>query len=348
MDTITQITLGAAVGEAVLGVKTGHKAMLWGGLAGLIPDLDVIPGNFMNDVQRVDFHRGFFHSLLFFIGMTPLLTFIAQKIHSGYQHVKRWEWLLLFFLALFTHALLDCFTTWGTQLFWPFEYRVAFQSVFVIDPVYSIPLLGGVIGSSITKKKTNWHFNFNRLGLLISSAYLIFTLANKQYVNHQFKESLNEKGIAYQDIESRPSPFNNILWSANAETKKGFYTGYYSLLDNKFPIDFTYYPKNKELLSDSLRKKPIFSKLLMITQGQYIVEKQSKDTLLLHDLRFGQLAGWLPKDEYPQARNFVFTYRIKPNVVLNSPKPGITRDRPDFNLKEGLFAAFWERLKGTD
>lgn len=348
MDTITQITLGAAVGEAVLGKKTGHKAMIWGGLAGLIPDLDVIPGNFMNDVDRVDFHRGFFHSILFFIGMTPVLTFIARKIHSGFTHVQKWEWLLLFFLALFTHGLLDCFTTWGTQLFWPFEYRVAFQSVFVIDPIYTIPLLGGVVASAITKRKANWPFNFNRLGLLISSAYLVFTLANKQYVNHQFRASLNEKEIAYKNIDSRPSPFNNILWSANVETEAGFYTGYFSLLDTKFPIALNYYPKNHKLLSDSLRKEPIVQELLMITQGDYIIESKDEDTMLLHDLRFGQLAGWLPKDQYPDAKSFVFTYRIKPDVVLNSSKPGIKRDRPDFSFPEGLLKAFWERVKGID
>jgi inner membrane protein len=42
MDTVTQIGLGAAVGEAVLGRQLGRRALLWGGICGLLPDLDVL------------------------------------------------------------------------------------------------------------------------------------------------------------------------------------------------------------------------------------------------------------------------------------------------------------------
>ena len=42
MDTITQMALGAAVGEAVLGRKMGGRAMLWGAALGTLPDLDII------------------------------------------------------------------------------------------------------------------------------------------------------------------------------------------------------------------------------------------------------------------------------------------------------------------
>jgi len=42
VDSLTQIILGAAVGEAVLGKKVGNKALLWGGIAGTLPDLDVL------------------------------------------------------------------------------------------------------------------------------------------------------------------------------------------------------------------------------------------------------------------------------------------------------------------
>jgi len=56
MDSLSQIVLGAAVGEAVLGKKIGNKAMLWGGIAGTIPDLDIIASPFMNELQSLVFH----------------------------------------------------------------------------------------------------------------------------------------------------------------------------------------------------------------------------------------------------------------------------------------------------
>ncbi len=349
MDSLTQITLGAAVGEAVLGKKIGNKAIIWGAVAGLIPDLDVIPSQFMNAVERVDFHRSISHSLLFFIMLTPLLSLLARKIHKSIHHISFREWGLLFFLSLFTHSLLDCFTTWGTQLFWPLEYRVAFQSVFVIDPIYTLPLLIGLLGAAFKRQGSQSRKRWNKIGLIISSAYLLLTLLNKQFIHHQFKTGLKEQSIKFKDIDTRPSPLNNILWSANAETKKGFYLSYYSLFDNQRPDQFKFYPKNHELLTSQMRSKPIIQKLLTITQGEYIVENGKADnTLVIHDLRFGQLAGWLPKTNFPEANNFVFSYKINKKLLLNSQKPAISRPEPSIDKAAQIFPKLWKRLKGIE
>ena len=67
MDSLTQIVLGAACGEAVLGKKIGNKALLFGAIGGTIPDLDVFIGPLLygNEIQAMTFHRGFMHSILF-------------------------------------------------------------------------------------------------------------------------------------------------------------------------------------------------------------------------------------------------------------------------------------------
>ena len=72
MDSLTQMVLGAGVGEALLGRKAGNRTVLWGAIVATVPDLDVIPAQFMSDVQGMHFHRGFFHSILFFIIAAPL------------------------------------------------------------------------------------------------------------------------------------------------------------------------------------------------------------------------------------------------------------------------------------
>ena len=48
MDSLTQAVLGAACGEAVLGRKIGNKALVWGAIAGTIPDLDVVAQVFLS------------------------------------------------------------------------------------------------------------------------------------------------------------------------------------------------------------------------------------------------------------------------------------------------------------
>ena len=64
MDSLTQIVLGAAVAEASLGKKIGNRAMVWGAIAGTLPDLDVIANGFMSPVDALAFHRGPTHSAL--------------------------------------------------------------------------------------------------------------------------------------------------------------------------------------------------------------------------------------------------------------------------------------------
>ena len=116
MDSLTQIVLGAAVGEAALGKKVGNKAMLWGAIAGTIPDLDVIGRSFLDDITALEWHRGFSHSLAFCLLMAPLLGALLNRIYrkKNEANFKQWTW--MFFLALVTHPLLDCHTTWGTQI----------------------------------------------------------------------------------------------------------------------------------------------------------------------------------------------------------------------------------------
>ena len=140
MDSLTQIVLGASVGEAVLGKKIGNKALLYGAIGGTIPDLDVVFNFFTDTITAIELHRGFSHSILFALCMAPILGWLVNKIER--KKNLGWKlWAKLFFWSLITHPLLDVFTTWGTQLFWPFELKLVFNSVFVIDPFYTLPFL---------------------------------------------------------------------------------------------------------------------------------------------------------------------------------------------------------------
>ena len=160
MDSLTQIVLGAAIGEAVLGKKLGNKAMLYGAIAGTIPDLDSFAPLFTDTLTSIEIHRGFTHSIVFSILFAPIFGWIISKIErkTGVSW-KDWSWLI--FWGLFTHPLLDAYTTWGTQLFWPFDLRLAYKNIFVIDALYTLPFLIFVIlamrcrRGSIKRRKYN-------------------------------------------------------------------------------------------------------------------------------------------------------------------------------------------------
>ena len=112
MDSLTQIVLGAAVGEAVLGKKVGNKAMLYGAIAGTIPDLDVLASNLTDTTNALALHRGFTHSIVFSVVFGLLSGWLVSRFEK-YKDIKGWT--QLFFWAFVTHPLLDAHTTWGTQ-----------------------------------------------------------------------------------------------------------------------------------------------------------------------------------------------------------------------------------------
>ncbi len=91
MDSLTQIVLGAAMGEAVAGRKIGNKAMLWGAIAGTIPDLDVFVGPILrwSAEDSLAFHRGITHSLLFAVLVPLLLAWYTSWLYGNGYHKRK-------------------------------------------------------------------------------------------------------------------------------------------------------------------------------------------------------------------------------------------------------------------
>jgi len=240
MDSLTQICLGAAVGEVCLGKKIGNHAILWGAILGTLPDLDVIFKPLFNYTQGLVMHRGLSHSILFFIVTSPIIGYFIQKIYAHSTSVK--EWINFSFWVMFTHAILDSFTSWGTMLLWPNPMRVAWNNIFVADLFYTIPLLVCLITLMFKAKDSRIRRKLNTIGLVLSSLYMVFTFFNKERANSVFEESLASEKINYTNYHSRPTPLNSILWDAVVESENEFRLGYYSLLssDKKIESKFTF------------------------------------------------------------------------------------------------------------
>ncbi len=335
MDSLTQIVLGASVGEAILGKKVGNKAPVWGAVGGTIPDLDIIPGKFLDTVGQLDIHRGFSHSLLFCLILAPAAGWLIHKIHQ--RSGVGWKaWAILMFWCLLTHAVLDCFTTWGTQLLWPLDYRIAWHSIFVIDPLYTLPFLVFLVFVLFTRRTQPLRRRLNHFGLGISSCYLMITLINKWQVNDRFEEAMAGQNIPYISYQTKPTPFNNLLWSCTAITQDRAYLGFYSLLDEPGPITFFTYPKQHELL-DHWKDHPELQTLLKLTDDYYTVE-QTDQGYVVNDLRFGQSTGFLEGKG-----DFVFAYEIDVDPS-NPAQLSITQRENSFDGMEGFLWDIWERI----
>jgi len=334
MDSLTQIVLGAAVGEAVLGRKIGNKAILWGAIAGTIPDLDVLSKFFTDTVSALEIHRGLTHSLFFCVLFSPVMAWLMGKIYKV-KEANFKEWTLFYFLVLITHPLLDAHTTWGTKLFWPLDIRLAYKTIFVIDPIYTLPLLLCIIAVLFYKRTNPIRKKINNLGLIISSSYIILTVVFKLISYNIFKKSLQEQHINYNNIIVKPTALNSILWVANVDIADSYLIGYYSLLDKDKKITFTSYPKNHELLGD-LKDNSKVKRLIAVTESWYTISKVD-DKLYLNDLRFGLLSM------KPDEDRFVFSFLLEhiDNKLIISEKKKKIEDGQE------IIKGLWERIKGV-
>lgn len=332
MDSLTQIVLGAAVGEAVLGKKVGNKAMLYGAIAGTIPDLDVFASYFTDTVTALAVHRGFTHSIVFSILFAPIFGWLVSR-YEKYNNFKGWSW--LFFWAFITHPVLDAHTTWGTQLFWPFDLRLAFKTIFVIDPLYTLPFLVFLILAMLQKRTTKKRQKYNSIGLVLSSSYLVLTFFLKWMAFNQFELALNKQNIDYKEIDTRPSPLNTILWSANIDVESAYLLGNYSFFD-KQDITFESYSKNHELLGELAEDESV-KRMIAISEGWYTINKKD-DILYFNDLRFGLMSLT------PKAENFVFKYRMD---VDTSGHVVFTEEPKDNRDGKKLLVELWKRVKGN-
>ena len=207
MDPVTHAVLGGAAGGVILGRRLGRKAVLLGALLGMSPDVDVFI-DYGDAVLDVTEHRGFTHSLFVLTGLGTLLALLTSRLRVA-RGIPLWQWWLFYVLCLAPHALLDALTTYGTQLWWPLDVRpTAYPIVFVIDPLYTLPLLVGVgvaLATGNGRRGPAW-------GLALSSAYLVLAFGAKQLVEHRLEPVLAERGLEDAPRVVQPTPFNTLLW----------------------------------------------------------------------------------------------------------------------------------------
>jgi inner membrane protein len=287
MDSLTQIVLGGAVAAAI--APAGHRraALLAGAALGTLPDLDAVPLAWLSDdpVVRMTMHRSFSHSLFVLPLVGWLVWWLFLRFGRGrvVEAPRRWFWAIQ--LALVTHPLLDSFTVYGTQLWWPLmPPPTMWSSIFIIDPAYTVWLL---LACTIA-----WFARGRRLaqhallaGLALSSAYMGWSLLAKHMVEREAQRSLAATGLGAAPRFSVPMPFNTLLWRVVAMTPSGFVEGERSLWADRGPMVFRSHPSDVDALREA-RHIPAVRRLEWFTHG-FIKARTGEGRLDLADLRMG-------------------------------------------------------------
>ena len=208
MDPLSQGTLGA-IGAQNLGNKSHLRfAGVLGFLAGLSADLDFLIKSDSDPLLALEYHRQFTHSLIFI----PFGGLICAII-LFYLLSRRWR---LGFRTTYvyctggyaTHALLDACTTYGTQLLWPFSTaRIAWNTISIIDPLFTLPLLALIIAAALRKSSA-----LARIALAWVFIYMTFGIVQRERAEHATYALAMERGHKPTRLIAMPTMGNSVVW----------------------------------------------------------------------------------------------------------------------------------------
>ncbi|SEL59451.1 metal-dependent hydrolase [Halomonas daqiaonensis] len=284
MDSVTQAALGAAIGGTVLGRRLGRKAVLIGTALGTLPDLDVVI-DYGDAVANFTEHRGFSHSMFVLAGLAIALALLSTRLAPA-RDISLRRWGLFFGLILLTHPLLDALTTYGTQLLWPLDVRpAAWPIVFIIDPLYSLPLLvatGMALATGRAHRASSW-------GLALSCAYLVFAVGAKQLVEARIEPVLAAQGLQQAPRLVQPTPFNTLLWRVTVAEGALLHEALVGVFDGDHPPVLETYTRGAELQATALdsargRRLDWFAGPFLRYETR---ELDGRETLVATDLRLG-------------------------------------------------------------
>ncbi len=217
MDPISQGALGAAAPQAVLGSGKLRAYAFLGCLAGMAPDLDVFIGSSTDPLLFLEYHRQFTHALVFIPVGAALVAVLS---HGVVRHTLRpRETYLACLLGYATHGLLDGCTAYGTQLFWPFsDYRVGWNNVSIIDPLFTLPLLGlGILAATLRRRA------FAVAGLIWALGYLLLGVVQHQRAETAGEQLAAARGHQPHRLSASPGLGSLLVWRVVYEHDGHYY-----------------------------------------------------------------------------------------------------------------------------
>ncbi len=266
-------------------MPTAHRgrALLLGGFLGTLPDLDVLI-RYADPIANFTYHRGFSHSLF-------VLTLLAPTIWLALRH--RWQpvrespirWLVAIFLTLITHPLLDAHTVYGTQLLWPLDSPpVMWSTLFIIDPLYTLPMLLAV-GLAAWRPKRPASARWLATGLVLSCGYMSWSWVAKWQVEQIAEQSLLAAGLNEAPRFSVPTPFNTLLWRIVVMTPDGYLEGFVSLVADRDTVSFVEHRSRRDAML-TVSQLPAVERLRWFSRD-FIGADIHNGELVLSDLRMG-------------------------------------------------------------
>ena len=219
MDPLSQGIVGSVAAQQKSSKEKILLITIIGFLSGMAPDLDVFIRSSHDPLLAIEFHRQFTHSLIFI----PFGGFICGTFFYHVLTKRRGmsikETYLYCTLAYASHGILDACTSYGTQLFWPFnDFRVAWNTISIVDPIFTITLFT-LVFLSIFRRKTI----FARIALIWVITYMSIGLIQHNRAEKVGLLNADSRGHIPARIVVKPSLANLLVWKVIYEADEKYY-----------------------------------------------------------------------------------------------------------------------------
>jgi inner membrane protein len=331
MDPLSQATLGAAAAQSLIKKSDLARIALIGALAGMAPDLDVLIQSSTDPLLQLEYHRQFTHSLVF-IPVGALLCAVAfwpfMQRHMSFKAI----WLTAL-AGYATHGLLDACTTYGTLLLWPFsDTRIAWNTISVIDPVFTLPLLGFVIAAGVKKSQF-----IGRLGMAWVALYLSIGVIQEERAIAAGEALAADRGHAPDVVSAKPSFGNVLLWKTVYECDDHFWVdavragGDVTIIEGDHVARLNLQSSFPWLNTDSQQARDV-ERFRWFSNDYLAVDRD--DPLLIVDMRYSHL---------PNEIKGLWGIRLDPNASTDQHVTWVARRSADSERFEQL----WAMLQGN-
>jgi inner membrane protein len=219
-----------------------------------------------------------------------VLPFVAWALWAWFKRrggrvaeaPARWFWVI--FVTLMSHPLLDAFTVYGTQLFWPLPMRpLMWSSLFIIDPLFLLPWLAAFVVAWFARERIGRHAL--AAGIAVGVGYLGWSWIAKTLVDREAGRALAAMGLKDAPRFSVPMPLNTLLWRVVAMTPNGYVEGFRSVVADEAPVVFRGYASNTQALAEARDIRAV-RELAWFNHG-FMQARVVDRELVLSDLRMG-------------------------------------------------------------
>jgi inner membrane protein len=159
------------------------------------------------------------------------------------------------------------------------DYPVGLGSIFIVDPLYTLPLVVGMAAWWRWRDRAATRgLRWVHAGLALSTLYLGWSVFAQTQVTAAVQRSLVGTPLAGQPVLVTPSPLNTLLWRVVVMDNGGYHEGFRSLFDRDAAVALERHASDDQLLTH-VKDDWAVRRLEWFTKGFYAVR------LAAHDVR---------------------------------------------------------------